>query len=402
MDKIKAPGLKWIKRANGHAPVWVADEGDVKNGFTPKTVNLRDLADQPEILVAKCNVLQAEMHLWRAGHRRDAMAFDGTIKSLLGIYQRHAESPFQILKPGSRYPYTHYLGRIDGHIGNRRIDSINGVDIIRWHKVWSTNGKHLAAAATARAVLEAALSFGTILRLDGCQELAVILREARRKLPRSKARTESMTAADVDRARKASHKHQRPSRALAYALAFETTLRLWDVIGQWWPLDGPGMSDIVDVEKGLKWFGLRWEDIDENLVVNYIPSKTAGTTGRSMSYPLSEAPMVLDEIASIPTEKRRGPIIVSEYTGLPYHEDAFRQGWKRDSKAAKIAAGVWARDLRASGITEARAGNASIDDTVRVAGHAGRSMTENVYDRATLEASERFAKSRLEHRETKR
>lgn len=402
MDKTKAPGLKWIKRKTGSTPVWVADEEDVKNGYTPKTVNLKDLADQPEVLIARCNVLQAEMHLWRAGYRRDAMAFDGTVRSLLTIYQLHAESPFQILKPGSKYPYQHYLGRLEGHIGNRRIDSINGVDIIRWHKLWSKGGRHLAAASTSRAVLEAALSFGTILRLDGCQDLAVIMREARKKLPRSKARTQSMTAAQVEKAREAAHKHGRTSRALTYALAFETTLRLWDVTGQWWPLEAPGISDVVDVEKGLKWFGLRWEDIDDNLVVNYTPSKTSETTGRSITYPLANAPMVLEEIAGIPRDKRRGPIIVSEATGLPYHEEAFRRGWRRDREAAKIDGDVWARDLRASGITEGRAANASVDDAVRVAGHTSRSMTEKVYDRANLEASERFAKSRLEHRETKR
>jgi hypothetical protein len=402
MDKVKAPGLKWIKRANSHTPIWVADELDVKNGFTPKTVNLRDLADDPEILLAKCNVLQAEMHLWRAGHRRDAMAFDGTIKSLLSIYQRHPESPFQSLKQGSLHPYKHYIGRIEGHIGNRRIESVNGVDIRRWHRVWSKEGKHLAAAATARAVLEAALSFGTTLRLEGCNDLAVIIREARKKLPRSKPRTQNMTAHEVVRAREAAHANKRPSRARSYAFAFETTLRLWDVIGQWVPIEKPGISDIVDVAKGLKWFGLRWEDIGEDLVVHYTPSKTAGTTGKAIVYPLSDAPMVLEEIAAIPMELRKGPIIVSETTGLPYHDDAFGAGWRKDRKKADIQKNVWARDLRASGITEARAADASVDDTVRVAGHASRKMTEQVYDRATLEASERFAKKRLEHRETKR
>lgn len=372
MDKTKAPGLKWIKRKSGETPVWVADEECVKNGYRPKTVNLKDLADQPDVLVARCSVLQAEMHLWRTGYRRDAMAFDGTVRSLLTIYQLHAESPFQSLKPGSKYPYRHYLGRLEGHIGNRRIDSINGVDVIRWHKLWSKKGKHLAAAATSRAVLEAALSFGIILRLDGCQDLAVVMRETRRKLPRPQPRTQSMKAAEVERARAAAHKHGRPSRALTYALAFETTLRLWDVTGQWWPLDAPGMSDIVDVEKGLKWFGLRWEDIDDKLIVNYIPSKTAETTGRTVTYPLANAPMVLDEIAAMPQEKRRGPIIVSEATGLPYHEEAFRRGWRRDREAAQLDGDLWARDLRASGISEGRASNASVDDAVRVAGHTSR------------------------------
>src|SRR5690606_19787166 len=101
--RIRAPGLKWRKLASGHSPVWVADEGDVKAGFRPKTFNLAHLADEPDQLRAQCEVLQAEMLLWRAGHRRDPLAFDGTIRSLLSIYQRHEDSPFHLLKPGSRH-----------------------------------------------------------------------------------------------------------------------------------------------------------------------------------------------------------------------------------------------------------------------------------------------------------
>ena len=32
MRRPKAVGLKWIKRAAGQVPVWVADEADVKRG----------------------------------------------------------------------------------------------------------------------------------------------------------------------------------------------------------------------------------------------------------------------------------------------------------------------------------------------------------------------------------
>ncbi|MGO4836160.1 hypothetical protein AB4144_28340 [Rhizobiaceae sp. 2RAB30] len=62
-QQVKAPGLKWRKLANGVSPVWVADEADVKNGYQPKTVNLSPIADQPDMLVARCNALQADMLL---------------------------------------------------------------------------------------------------------------------------------------------------------------------------------------------------------------------------------------------------------------------------------------------------------------------------------------------------
>lgn len=398
METVKAPGLKWRKLASGLSPVWVADEVDVKNGYTPKTVNLKHLADQPDMLVAKCNALQADMLLWRTGYRRDLLKFDGTVRSLLDIYELHEESPYRQLKPGSLRPYNHYLKSLRGHIGTLRLSDISGVDIMRWHRVWSEDGKHLAAAAMARSVLDAAISFGIMLRVAGCAELAAILRETRKKLPNPKARTAVLTADHVVAARAAAHADGRASAALAYALAFETTLRLWDVIGQWYPLDRPEMSEVINADLGEKWFGLRWEDIDADLRLTYTPSKTADSTGATISYPLTKAPMVLEELAHWPEERRTGPVVVSEKTGRPYRELPFQRMWAKDRKAAGIPTSVWARDLRASGITEGRATDVSKDDAAKVAGHSSTRTTER-YDRAVVEASDRFAEARMRARE---
>ncbi|WP_412063952.1 integrase [Rhizobium sp. SYY.PMSO] len=398
MEEIAAPGLKWIKRANGKTPYWVAAELDVKNGYVPKTVNLRAVKDNPSMLKAKCDVLQAEMLLWRTGYRSEALNYNGTVKSLLKIYQHHEESPYQKLKPGSLVPYNHYLKNLEGHIGALRLDAINGVDIIRWHRLWSSNGKHLAAASFARSVFAAALWFGVINRCDGAAELLAIVRESSAKLPGPKARTTKMTAQQIAAARVAAHAAGRPSMALAYAIAFETVLRLWDVIGQWWPMDRGGVSDILNATAGTKWFGLRWDDIDDNLQLDYTPSKTSETSGKRVLYPLVDAPMVIEEFAYWPEHRRRGPIIVSEETGLPYEAREFRRLWDKDRATARIPSNVWARDLRASGITEGRASAAAVDDLGKVAGHTGRKMTDEVYDRAQIEAAGRVAKSRKEHR----
>jgi integrase len=402
MEEIEAPGLKWIKRAKGKTPYWVADEIDVKNGYVPKTANLSAIKGDPDMLRAKCNVLQAEMMLWRTGYRSEALNYDGTVKSLLKIYQHHEESPYRLLRPSSLVPYNHYLAKLEAHIGTRRIDAINGVDIMRWHKLWSSDGKHLAAAATARAVFTAALSFGVMTRTAGAADMLVIMRETSEKLPGPRPRDTKMTADQIIAARNAAHAAGRPSMALAYALAFETVLRLWDVIGQWWPMDRGGVSDILNAEMGTKWFGLRWDDIDDNLQLDYTPSKTSDTSGRRIVYPMKDAPMVIEELAHWPPDKRRGPIIISEESGLPYEPQDFRRLWGKDRKAAGIPSNIWARDLRASGISEGRASAASVDDVSKVAGHSSRQMTNEVYDRAHIEAAERVAKSRKEHRETKR
>ncbi|RWC29810.1 MAG: integrase [Mesorhizobium sp.] len=398
METVKAPGLKWLKRAKGKVPVWVADENDVKNGYEPKTVNLQYIADQPLILKAKCDTLQADMMLWRAGYRRNPLKYDGTVRSLLDIYQLHEESPYRSLKPGTLRPYNHYLKQLTGHIGAIRLDDINGVEITRWHRLWSEDGRYLAAAAMARAVLSAAISFGIMLRTPGCPELAVILRETNKKLPQPKPRKQAATPAQIEAARRAAHLHGRPSSALAYAIVFETVLRLWDVIGQWWPMQQGGISDVLDAERDMKWFGLRWEDIDADLVLHYTPSKTEDGSGASISYSLTKAPMVMEELEHWPVERRKGPIIVSEESGLPYRAPIFAQRWTVDRKAAGLPAALWARDLRASGITEGRASNVSLDDAAKVAGHTDTSTTEQ-YDRAVLEAADRFADARMKRRE---
>lgn len=399
MEKVKAPGLKWMKRAKGHVPVWVADETDVKNGYQPKTANLSYLAAEPDLLIAKCNALQADMLLFRAGHRHDPLAFDGTIKSLLRIYQQHEESPYYTLKPGTLRPYNHYLEKLEAHIGERRVDMVDGIDIRRWHKVWSSDGKHLAAAAMARAVLEAATTFGVMLRLKGCAELLETIRAGKRRLPQPRPRDVTISSDQVIAARAAAHANGRPSSALAYALAYETTVRLWDVIGQWWPLDRGGISAIIDPEQGMKWFGLCWEHIDDNLMLRYTPSKTEDNTGVTIYYPLSKAPMVLEELEHWPVERRQGPVIVSEETGLPYRPRVFSQRWTVDRKTAGIPLALWARDLRASGITEGRSYDVSTDDAAKVAGHSTKATTAKVYDRAVMEAADRFAAARVKGRE---
>ena len=76
-----------------------------------------------------------------------------------------------------------------------------------------------------------------------------------------------------------------------------------------------------------------------------------------------------------------------------------RAGWNKDRKAAGIPQDVWARDLRASGVTEGRAHGAATDDAAKVAGHSKKDTTAQVYDRAALEAQRRFAGVRVAGRE---
>lgn len=153
---------------------------------------------------------------------------------------------------------------------------------------------------------------------------------------------------------------------------------------------------------GKKWFGLRWEDIDADMVLRYVPSKTSAKTGLAVTFPISRAPMVMEELKHWPEETRNGPVIVCERTGRPYRSQDFSGCWRLDSKACGLSSKVWARDLRASGITEGRAAGTATDDVAKVAGHASTRTTASVYDRAVLEAAERFANARNGFRNSQR
>jgi hypothetical protein len=66
------------------------------------------------------------------------------------------------------------------------------------------------------------------------------------------------------------------------------------VIGEWVPLAEPGISDTIRPDKGIKWImGLRWEEIDENLILRHNTSKR----GKDIEIDLRLAPMVLEELA---------------------------------------------------------------------------------------------------------
>lgn len=389
MAKSETPGLAW----NHGRPYWIPPKKDIKAGYTPKSRSLEHVKDNPEQIAALCKAYQADVELWRSGYNRPEKKWDGTVKMLLDRYQSDAESPYQSLRPGSLVPYRFYIKRLLEHISKRNITTITGVDIIKWHKIWSSDGECLAASAMMRAVLAAAVSYGIMLRFDGCADFLTVIKETNKKIPQPRRREFVITAEQVIAARKSAHANGRPGWALAYALAYETTLRLWDVIGQWVPLSADGVSDVTAY--GKKWFGLRWEDIGPDLVLRYVPSKTSGKTGKSVTYPLTSAPMVLEELAYWP-EPRKGPVVLDGKR--PVFAARFQKQWRIDANAAGIDGKVWARDLRASGITEARAGDANLDDAAMVAGHSGKHTTGAVYDRANLQAAERFAEARLRER----
>jgi hypothetical protein len=395
-DRPKTPGLKWRSRRTGPpVPYWFADPKAIAAGYTVKSANLSEYADDTARLVERCQRLQAEMLQWMSGET-NAIKFDGTFGALINIYETDSESPYQKLKRGVRKSYDTYIVKLKNHIGSRRINASDGRDVKRWFAEWRAgkNGAdHLPRARFVLAVLKAAVSFGIVCRLDGCRDFKAVLGELEFEAPAN--RTWAPTAEQVIAARKAAHAAGAPSRALVYALQFEATLRQWDIIGQWVPISDPRPSAVL--HRGKKWIGPTWSAINENMIFKVKPTKTENTTAVEVAFDLSACPMVMEELAKIPQTDRTGPLIVNEFTKRPYSEHSFQYGWKADFKAAGLPEGLWNRDMRAGGVTEGGKAGASKDDRRKVAGHAREETTE-IYDRDQIEAHRRVMKSRAAYR----
>ncbi len=392
-DAQKTPGLKWRSRKDGtRIPVWVARADAIKAGWALKTVNLSDT--RPEQIPARCQRLWLEM-LAFLNYGERPRGYDGTLGSLLDLYQRHHDSSFHKLKPSSRHPYETYLHKLAAAYGARRVAQITGLDLLRWHETIRAPGM-LAAATMAFAVLKAALAFGIVCGLEDCTRLHGVMRVL--KVPQPKPREFAPDAAAIEAVRAAAHSIGRHRAAFCYALQFETTARQWDLIGQWIPLSDPRPSTII--EGAQKWIGPTWAAI-EGGILTLTPSKTERTTGKRVHVDLSLCPMVADELARIPPESRRGPLIINEHTGRPYHPDSFAKVWRKIRDISDLCPQFWNRDIRAGGITEGGMAGASADDRAKVAAHSKR-MTRGIYDRADgLISHARVAEARAKFREKK-
>lgn len=396
-----SPGLKWRKRREvSDVPYWFADPKAVSGGYPVKSENLSRYAHDAELLVSRCETLQTALLVWKSGLKPKRPGFDGSFKALFDLYQTDEESPLHSLKYGTIKIYTLYLKQLIAYHGDVSIEDeeTDGRLVKRWFRKWrSESGRdQLSVALMKLAILKAAVSFGIVCRKPGCIEFQAVLKELEfDSLP---SRAQAPTAEQIVATRKAAHAAGAPSRALLYALQFETTARQWDLIGQWLPMSDPKPSLVHS--RGKKWVGPMWSWIDEKLILNLTPTKTEDTTAVEVWFDLSVCPMVMEELALI-SPRQSGPLIVNERTGLPYREATFSEYWRPDFKAAGLPKKFWNRDLRAGGISEGDKAGASRDDRRTVAGHANESTTEG-YERGTvsLEAHRRTMQKRVPFRGT--
>lgn len=390
-----APGLIWRSRTEGKWEArWQCRTDKREAGYPVKSVKLGTFLTDPtkeewDVIADNCNHLQQEMLLW--GTVPTEIAFDGSLSSLMICYRTDPDSKFKKLRYNSRCYYETLMGLIDRDYGTMQLAEIKSRTFLRWHETWSEGGK--AAVAHGKiGMLRTLFGFGlTMLEDTECGRLKTILSEMRFEMP--KPRTESLSAEQATAIRAMAHQKGRPSIALAQAFQFELMLRQKDCIGEWVPMPEPGMSDTFD-KKGHKWLrGIRWEEIDQNMVLSHVTSKRQ----KRITVSLQNAPMVMEEMAKLGDRPATGPIIVSEHDGLPWDAVEFRRWWRICADACGVPKTIRNMDSRAGGITEASDAGADLEHIRHAATHSNISMTQR-YSRGAEGKIATVQKLRVESR----
>lgn len=421
-----AAGLVWRARADHWVATWVAGQDVIKRGFFPKTQRLWPPTSNPRAplndeiatyIRSECVRLQDQMLAWKHRGATGNAIFDGKLRGLIECYRRDPESPFHDLRFRSRRTYSIHLDAIEFEVGDRVLGVLTGRDFKRWFKAWSApdfedDVRHVPRAHARITMLRILFSFGVAMefepaKISHCVRLATIL--SNMEFEQGRARTEYINAEQAIAIRRKAHEMKFPSVALAQAFQYDLMVRPKDVIGEWLPLDEPGTSDVV--ARGEKWlFGFHWREVDQQLKLKHRLSKSLRGrqavmdphAGELKVFDLWRYPMVMEELALIPDDLRRGPMVVDEKTGLPYRPDAFSHRWRQVATAAGVPKKVQNRDSRSGAITEGLdATDGNVEAVRQAAGHR-KSETTLRYSRGVAQNTAKVADLRAAKRPTNR
>ena len=396
-----APGLVWRERKKTWVAYWQARSDLVKKGYAPGGKKLwegteAELDESTKLDISdQCQELQSTMLTWSAERDGSGKLIPlVTVRNLIDKYQNDPDSAFHKKQYESRQGKAALLKRIDKRFGDVVLAEITGRMILSWYKEWSDNGQKVSAGGAFVATLRTLFRFGAGLLDDAeCSRLAGTLSSQSYK--GTKPREVSLSAEQAIAVRKAAHARKWPGMALAQAIQFECTLRQKDVIGQWVPVKEPGVSDVIRTQnykgqkKTKKWItGLRWEKIDENLILRHVTNKR----NKKIEIDLKLAPMVMEEFQTIfgstdrAAMKASGPVIICEFDDHPYYSTEFRRKWRKVADDAGIPKHVKNMDTRSGAITEAAAAGADMEKVRKAATHSNVSQTQN-YSRDDAKAT---------------
>lgn len=399
-ESLSTPGLQWRERKGTWVAYWVARADLAKRGYSLKSARLwppsagawaDPTAEDWKVIAAHCDRLQSEMLLWgNCGPANwDPRAiYDGTISSLIKIYQSDPDSPFKELRQRVQQNYESMMRTLTAAVGNARIAELSFRDFKRWHEGFCQPAAEKKPERKARGhglmtQLRIVMAFGSLLKLPGCKDAKETLAEMEFATP--KRREEFMTAAWDAAIRAKAREMGYFSIAFAQALMYGLGIRQKDALGEWLRNSEPGLSEITS--QGEKWlFGMHWKNAEGLLITHRLSKSIRGRkgildpeSGKTKQFDLSLYPMVMEELARIPVEKRIGPLVVDESTGLPWKQKTFARKWRKIARAAGVPDAVQTRDSRAGAATELER-VAGLENTRKAMGHSHQD-TSRIYTR---------------------
>ncbi len=408
-------GLK-IRQRKGADPAyyWVASAvSRHAKDYQLKTVRLHGDEEQRN---AKCRALTSELREWLSNRGLGAPPiYDGTLKSLIKMYQTTKGSGYMMVKSNTRAMYDFSLALLEKDCGMRRLEKLTGLDFRSWYEhfkepaedtpaqakrraelakegiILAPNGERLRRAYQCMQLLRIVVNFGVVANITECFRLKTVLETMEFHVPRG--RIEQITFDQAEAICNVAIEKGLHSIALAQALEFELTLRQIDVIGRWEKSEDYRDGGIID--RGQRWRdGLLWSHLDASGILTKPTSKVDGVVAEhdTMQYPFLRK--IID---MVPMGKRMGPMIVSEATGLPYRRRYFSDVWRECADAAGVPKTVWNRDSRAGGITEGSDAGADLEHLRHHANHQNAATTQK-YNRKTLEKTRNVAQLRVAHR----
>lgn len=263
-------------------------------------------------------------------------AYGGTFSGLIAKYQAHEKSPIHQLKHSVRLNYERSLKRLTKDIGDQLVGSWNAETVQAFYDRWASDNK-ISTAHGMIAKIRLLCSFGALeLNDEACIRLSTIIGMKRFQPPEGGSLLR-LTRDQARAIRITSREHFGwDSISLAAALQFECPkLKQADIIGEWVPLSDPAKSDIMKGQE--KWIrGLRWSDLDDNMVLHRTASGRRDQT-KEIEYSLTRSQMTMEEINRVPLEKRKGPMLVCEFSGLPWTANEFRRKWKIVAEKAGVS-----------------------------------------------------------------
>lgn len=397
-SNLDAPGLQSRRNADDSLRYyWRAS----RSGYKPAVVRLHapdgdlDLTNpvHRDFVETRCQELQAQMIEAISGLSAGPV-FDGTLASLIEMYEGHEDSPLHDKSAGTRRVYLSDLRKLKAAAGAAPLSRIAAKDIKRWYKaaLGPDDAQQVRSAHGLMVMLRILMGYAIIEGIPDGARLRAILSEMRFATPGSR-----QVRPTYDQARFVFDKAVELgalSIAFGTALQFEGMMRQYDVTGVWEKVK-PGEKAAIEVN-GKRWHGPTWGDITDGVLV-----WITGKKKRRIEIDLAEYPMLVEAMARAAQGTPAAPLILDERTGLPYAEGSYGKRWREIADAAGLPRNIWNRDFRAGGVSEGEDSGAAMTDLAKHAAHADPNFTAKLYGRGYLEAARRVAKSRVKHRGNK-